>query len=1069
MGSETVETLEKALRSVDPRVRLVSSRTLRRVIKYEQESTVLGLHHAHHTSLTVSASVALQAVGPDELGLDPASPLPDLLLLIEYPELEGNEDWASLLLWGWRRLFHASVHAVFATKFESGMLDSAAVSAKIGRIDRVTFQEIRGVLDQEGWLLNPEDEVATYEEFAAVYLEFRHFSRILLGAYFPGIEDFSAIDAILSEDIEGDALFQTTRPDGAPDPPPPRAFEDKPPPAPDLSPDDVAPPKSEARYRLLLKLADRARRMGNVVRSAILRTRAATLVGPARAGQARGGAEDDLDRLASRIVKALGLEESALPRWRPALSALLQLTRRGTWTAEARILYDLQSLCVEQEREVFEVNLVGWLISFGKRPLKRPLPNLKLIRISTHLRRALARLPRSRIGEPERSILTAFLVSASDAAEETTRERFRPLIGRALERADFRPANLPERVSFERMTEELLDEVVDRSYLSMGDVRDAISRSDLRQPDLAGPLDLWRGDRVLKANRKFAVSLEGVYHRGEIYLRLLQRFSQLAFGTRIGRWLTLYVVLPYGGAFGALVTVEELLGLLHFHRDFKHYQNVLALGTLILFAIHSARFRDLLSLLLHRAWRILRAVLIDTPAWLLKRPAVRALLASPAFDLIQRLVLRPLPFAAAAFATVFILNHDRRIAAGFAATSYAVLSLFLGTRIGRLTEEIVWDAGIKAWKRLSVDFLPGLLRFILDLFDAILETVERILYMVDEKLRFRSGQGRVIFWIKAVFGVIWKIITYVIRIFINLMVEPTINPVKHFPTVTVAAKMILPEWLHIANAISRPFAFLGPVPSTAIGWTLVVFLPGLAGFFVWELKENWRLFEANRPMFLRPTMIGHHGETMRRLVLPGFHSGTIPKLFTKLRRGVRFACLKGDPRLERKAREGLHHVEIPIQHFINRGLLAFLIDCHRFAEGEIRVCEVKLATNRVKVILDTAGQGGDRVAISFENDNGFLIGKVMETEWVRRLSEDRRRTLDASLAGSMVRAGVDRVVGLSATGTQLIHGSMGSINPELSRSTPRPRIAWMDWVDFWARECPLAPEFSSEPQPVSAT
>jgi hypothetical protein len=31
------------------------------------------------------------------------------------------------------------------------------------------------------------------------------------------------------------------------------------------------------------------------------------------------------------------------------------------------------------------------------------------------------------------------------------------------------------------------------------------------------------------------------------------------------------------------------------------------------------------------------------------------------------------------------------------------------------------------------------------------------------------------------------------------------------------------------------------------GWTIFLLLPGLAGFLVWELKENWRLYAANRP------------------------------------------------------------------------------------------------------------------------------------------------------------------------------------------------------------------------------
>jgi hypothetical protein len=69
-----------------------------------------------------------------------------------------------------------------------------------------------------------------------------------------------------------------------------------------------------------------------------------------------------------------------------------------------------------------------------------------------------------------------------------------------------------------------------------------------------------------------------------------------------------------------------------------------------------------------------------------------------------------------------------------------------------------------------------------------------------------------------------------------------------------------------------------------LGWTNAFLLPGIFGFLVWELKENWRLYAANRPADLQPVLIGHHGETMARFLRRGLHSGTLPKLFAKLRR-----------------------------------------------------------------------------------------------------------------------------------------------------------------------------------------
>ena len=38
--------------------------------------------------------------------------------------------------------------------------------------------------------------------------------------------------------------------------------------------------------------------------------------------------------------------------------------------------------------------------------------------------------------------------------------------------------------------------------------------------------------------------------------------------------------------------------------------------------------------------------------------------------------------------------------------------------------------------------------------------------------------------------------------------------------------------------------------------SVVWLLPGIPGFLVWELKENWRLYAANRPEDLRPVTSG---------------------------------------------------------------------------------------------------------------------------------------------------------------------------------------------------------------------
>ena len=80
---------------------------------------------------------------------------------------------------------------------------------------------------------------------------------------------------------------------------------------------------------------------------------------------------------------------------------------------------------------------------------------------------------------------------------------------------------------------------------------------------LRASVNLCVGDRLIRANRRFAQDLDGIYHRGEIYLRWLQRLSSTAFGTYVGRFLTRYLILPFGGAYVALEGLHHVVELFH--------------------------------------------------------------------------------------------------------------------------------------------------------------------------------------------------------------------------------------------------------------------------------------------------------------------------------------------------------------------------------------------------------------------------------------------------------------------------------------------------------------------------
>src|SRR5262249_44410458 len=156
----------------------------------------------------------------------------------------------------------------------------------------------------------------------------------------------------------------------------------------------------------------------------------------------------------------------------------------------------------------------------------------------------------------------------------------------------------------------------------------------------------------------------------------------------------------------------------------------------------------------------------------------------------------------------------------------------------------------------------------------------------------------------------WACVTYVVRIYTNLLVEPTVNPIKHFPVVTVGHKLMFPFLVVLFRFLDEQVKFLGPVLGSGFVAMTIFFLPGICGFIVWELKENWKLYRANRAATLRPILVGSHGETALRLLKPGFHSGTVPKLYAKLRRAER----KGQLAAAHKCHEGLHHVEEDVRY-----------------------------------------------------------------------------------------------------------------------------------------------------------
>ncbi len=374
-----------------------------------------------------------------------------------------------------------------------------------------------------------------------------------------------------------------------------------------------------------------------------------------------------------------------------------------------------------------------------------------------------------------------------------------------------------------------------------------------------------------------------------------------------------------------------------------------------------------------------------------------------------RVGVRPAMAAGALWWIVPVLGAGVTVSAVAGGVLFVGANLLLGSRWGQDVEEIVVDGAARAWKTLRARIIPGLVRWTLDVFRRLVDRFERGLYAVEEWLHFRGGQGPVALVAKAVLGLVWFAFTFVVRLYVTLLIEPQINPIKHFPVVTVSHKVIIPFSLTLTALAAKPLEpVLGVVLANTIAGMTVFLLPGVFGFLVWELKANWRLYEANRAPNLGPVVVGSHGETMARLLRPGFHSGTLPKLYARMRRAQRRGRGRRDVHVLRRARADIHHVAEAVERFACRDLVATLHNSGCLGLRRIDVAHVTPASNRVQIAV--AMNGSDTPFImAFEEQSGLLVARISRAGWLASLDARARAVVRNALIGFYKGVGVDLV------------------------------------------------------------
>jgi len=328
--------LEQVLRRVDPSVRLVDERHLRRGLGRLADlgyRVATGVDHARRLSIRLI----------DQTGDFPPSVFDgdgdNRLLLVEPGDRIGRKlPDAEILRVYWELLFEAAV----VDRLTTIGAERWAELGEVGTAEAM-FRLRRGSV-------TPPDATPgeQYAAFVGEFLTLRRFAPEVLAYTYPSI-DIEAVERLAAKDVNVAELFARTRPDGAADPGQPDYTTH-------LSVELSLPPPSSPLA--LTERATRAAATGNLVRAALLRTRTSDPTGITAITEG----------LIPSLAKLFSWGEAARKAWADALVAILPSAARGYWSPAAMGLYDLQKITLDLTRELFVIDPAAWVRSLFRRP-----------------------------------------------------------------------------------------------------------------------------------------------------------------------------------------------------------------------------------------------------------------------------------------------------------------------------------------------------------------------------------------------------------------------------------------------------------------------------------------------------------------------------------------------------------------------------------------------------------------------------------------------------------------------------------------------------------------------------
>ncbi len=462
----------------------------------------------------------------------------------------------------------------------------------------------------------------------------------------------------------------------------------------------------------------------------------------------------------------------------------------------------------------------------------------------------------------------------------------------------------------------------------------------------------------------------------------------------------------------------------HHESDLITWPAILGLGVFLLLMFHAPPFRRAVFGALAYLWWAVRGLLWDLPHAVWRSQSLRAIRLSGVTRFVHRHLFSPMLLTLTAVGILFILGVSPWWLLSWGWACFVGLALIYNTPQGWVFQDRIAEAMSDWWRVVRTNLIPGLIATVLDWFRMLANWVERQLYAVDEWMRFRGGDSQGSLVLKAVLGLVWFPIAYLTRFAFYLLLEPQVNPVKHFPVVTVGHKVVWPTLPALAEVI-------GWVPATVI----INGCPGVFGFVAWELKENWRLYRANRSPDLNPVMLGSHGESMRGLLRRGFHSGTVPKLHRK----TRHALDAGDRAKASRLHHELQHAAEGVHRFVERELVPLLAGSADWGGVAVEVATVRFGCQRADVELRAPALGSDPLVVGFENVEGQIEASIAQPGWTDKLTDKQRTAFTFALRGLLDMAAATRFDGRERTADP----------PDVGRDPLARRVTWAEWVARW--------------------